>query len=189
MHSSVFQSHSSSHLHDFHDANTVLHPGVMQFYLMVGQRYSWRGMRKDVEGYVRSCEQYQQKIPGSRAQYLMQPIPVPPSCWEVISTDFLTHLQVLSGYDAIQVVVWKLSKRPCYIPTDMNADAKVLAKLIFLHCFNQYGILSVIISDRDPWFTSVFWSELMRLLRVKVSIIVAHRAQSDGQSESSCGVW
>lgn len=62
-------------------------------------------------------------------------------------------------------------------------DAKTIARLIFVHTVKQYGILSVVISDRDPKFTCEFWSELMLVLGVKVAVLVSLRAQVDGQSE------
>ena len=89
---------------------------------------------------------------------------------------FISHLPVPNEHDAIQVVVCKLSKRPCYIPTHKNVDAKESAKLMFVLCFKQYGIPSVIISDRGSRFTSDFWSEWMCLLGVKVSMTAAYRA-------------
>lgn len=105
------------------------------------------------------------------------------AAWEVITTDFLTQLPASNGCDAIQIVVCKLTKRPCYIPTTKTADAATVAELMFRHCFRQYGFPRVIMSGRDPKFTSEFWTALMELTGIKVSMTVAYRAQADGQSE------
>ncbi|GMF43882.1 unnamed protein product [Phytophthora fragariaefolia] len=85
----------------------------------------------------------------------LQPTPLPEACWDVVFTDFITHLPVSDGFDAIMVVVDKLSKRPVYIPTHTTATAEDTAKLFFNSVIRHYGIPSTI-SDSDPTFTSKF---------------------------------
>lgn len=102
---------------------------------------------------------------------------------EVITTDFLTQVPISNECDAIQVVVCKLTKRPCYIPTKKSADAATVSELTFRHCFRQYGFPRAIISDREPKFTSDFWMALMEIIGVKVAMTVAYPDQVDGQSE------
>jgi hypothetical protein len=45
------------------------------------------------------------------------------------------------------------------------------------------GIPETIISDRDPRFTSSFWSALMQIVGTKLAYSSAYHPQSDGQTE------
>ncbi|KAF1331432.1 Retroelement, partial [Globisporangium splendens] len=97
--------------------------------------------------------------------------------------DFVTGLPVSKGFDAIFVTVDKLSKRPKYHPTHSTADAEGTAKVFFEAVVRHHGLPKVIISDRDPKFTSDFWKSLTKLMGVKLSMTTSHRAQADGQTE------
>ncbi|GMF44654.1 unnamed protein product [Phytophthora fragariaefolia] len=80
----------------------------------------------DIKTYVQSCESCMRYKSGTgRKSGKLQPIPVPETCWDVVSTDFITHLPVSDGFDAIMVVVDKLSKRPVYIPTPTTEQRRI----------------------------------------------------------------
>nr|CCA16567.1 Putative retroelement putative [Albugo laibachii Nc14] len=102
---------------------------------------------------------------------------------KVVSMDFVVGLPVSKGYDAILTVVDKLSKHARYIPTHTMADAAEVARTFFDGVIRHHGLPQVIISARDPIFTSKFWRSLMQLMGLKLSMTTAHRAQSDGQTE------
>ncbi|CAI7873439.1 unnamed protein product [Closterium sp. NIES-54] len=48
-----------------------------------------------------------------------------------------------------------------FIPTNATANAEVAARLFFDRIITIHGIPDILISDRDPKFTSNFWKELM----------------------------
>ncbi|KAF0709549.1 hypothetical protein AaE_012843 [Aphanomyces astaci] len=89
---------------------------------------------------------------------------LPEECWQTVSADWITGLPVSKGYDAILVVVDKLSKRPKYIPTRSDVDAPQTAKEFFEHVVRHHGLPAMIISDRDPKFTSTIWKSLMEIM-------------------------
>lgn len=171
-------------IHNVHDAAIMVHPGVRRTQLAAAQWYYWPSMEADIKDYIQSCESCMRyKSSTGRKAGKLQPIPLPAACWEVVSTDFITHLPVSDGFDAIMVVVDKLSKRPVYIPTHTTATAEDTAKLFFNNVIRYYGIPATIISDRDPKFTSKFWTALTSLMKIKTAMTTAHRAQADGQTE------
>ncbi|GMF14672.1 unnamed protein product [Phytophthora lilii] len=171
-------------IHNAHDAAIMAHPGIRRTQLAAAQWYFWPNMDLDIKAYVQSCESCMRyKSSTGRKTGKLQPVPVPAACWEVTSTDFITHLPVSDGFDAIMVVVDKLSKRPVYIPTHTTATAEDTAKLFFNNVIRHYGIPSTIISDRDQKFTSKFWTALVSLTKIKAAMTTAHRAQADGQTK------
>ncbi|KAL4110596.1 hypothetical protein PRIC1_002287 [Phytophthora ramorum] len=168
-------------IHTTHDAAIMAHLGIRRTQLAAAQWYFWPSMDLDIKSYVQSCEscmRYKGRKTGK-----LQPFPLPAACWEVASTDFITHLPVSDGFDAIMVVVDKLSKRPVNIPTHTMATAEDTAKLFFNNVIRYYGIPSTIISDRDPKVTSRFWTALVNLMKIKAAMTSDHRAQADGQTE------
>ncbi|GMF60929.1 unnamed protein product [Phytophthora fragariaefolia] len=97
--------------------------------------------------------------------------------------DFVTALPIREGFDAIYVVVGRLSNRPCYIPTTKDVDAKTTTRLFFDHIVRYYSLPESTVSDRDPKFTSDFWRELMAIMQAKQRMTVSKRAQADVRSE------
>jgi hypothetical protein len=100
--------------------------------------------------------------------------------------DFITQLPVTKkGYDAIAVFVDRLTKMVHFAPTYTDCSAIDVARLFNDTVFKHHGLPSKLISDRDPRFTSKFWTELTRLLGTKLKMSAASHPQTDGQTERS----
>jgi hypothetical protein len=61
--------------------------------------------------------------------------------------DFMIGLPVSEGYDAIWVVINRLTKMRHFIPCSTTVDAKELANLFIMNIFCLYGLPNSIISD------------------------------------------
>jgi hypothetical protein len=81
------------------------------------------------------------------------------------------------------VVVDKLSKYVRLIPTTTTVTAPGAAQLFVDHVFRFFGMPSVIISDRDPKFTSMFWQAFFKALGTSLAMSTAHHQQTNGQTE------
>ena len=92
------------------------------------------------------------------------PLEVPIRKWDHVVLDFVVGLPVHQGMDTICTVVDKATKMCHFLPCSESISAKQVAKLYWQHVGKIHGIPSVLISDRDPRFTSKFWKELWRLL-------------------------
>ena len=64
------------------------------------------------------------------------------------------------GYDSVFVVVDRLTKISSmihFISIFKATNAIQLSKVFFKEIFRLHGLPKVIVSDRDPRFTSIFW--------------------------------
>ena len=69
-------------------------------------------MRKDVERFVANCHTCHRTKPRRHASHeTLLPLPVPDRPWQDISMDFVVRLPKSKGFDAIWVVVDRLSKQ------------------------------------------------------------------------------
>jgi hypothetical protein len=88
--------------------------------------------------------------------------------------DFITQLPVTKTcYDAIAVFVDRLTKMVHFAPTYTDCSARDVARLFNDTVFKHHGLPSELISDRDPRFTSKFWTELTRLFGTKLKMSTA----------------
>ena len=78
--------------------------------------------------------------------------------------DFITHLPVSGGCNCIFTCVDRLTKlvrlTSCAYG-DAALTAGECARLFFDRVVRDFGIPDLIVSDRDPRFTSEFWGALM----------------------------
>ena len=111
---------------------------------------------------------------------LLQPIPIPTRRWEQITTDLVTDLPESHGHTAIAVFVDRLSKMVHFAPCRKEVTAEEYARLFVDTVFRHHGMPEVIISDRDPRFTSKFWTQLFKLLGTDLRFSTAFHPQTDG---------
>lgn len=114
---------------------------------------------------------------------LLQPLPVPDQIWEDLSMDFIMGLPCSKGYDAIFVVVDRLSKYVHFILLKHPYSAKSLAVVFIKEVVHLHGLPKSIISDRDPIFVSLFWKELFKLCGTNLKMSSAYHPETDGQIE------
>ncbi|KAA8547081.1 hypothetical protein F0562_003510 [Nyssa sinensis] len=81
------------------------------------------------------------------------------------------------------VVVDRFSKYAHFVPISHPCTAAGVAQTYFEHIFKLHGMPRNIVCDRDPIFTSGFWSELFCLNDTEFNYSSAYHPQTDGQSK------
>nr|KYP56676.1 Retrovirus-related Pol polyprotein from transposon 297 family [Cajanus cajan] len=151
-------------LHEFHTSPTGGHSGIYRIYRRMAQSLFWIGMKQTVTQYVASCHVCQRsKYQASSPAGLLQPLPIPNAVWEEISMDFIVGLPRSKGFEAIMVVVDRLSKYGHFVLIKHPYSARTISAIFVKEIIRLHGILTSIVSDRDPTFMSHFWQELFRL--------------------------
>ena len=98
--------------------------------------------------------------------------------------DFVTGLRRdVRGFDAIWVVVDRLTKTAHFIPIQETWPVSTLVQSFVQHIVRLHGVPERIMSDRDGRFTSRFWREVHEALGSKLHFSTAYHQQTDGQSE------
>ncbi|MCH79343.1 hypothetical protein A2U01_0000091, partial [Trifolium medium] len=171
-------------LTEFHSTPMGGHSGFLRTYRRIAANIYWIGMQKCVRDFVRACDICQrQKYAATTPGGLLQPLPIPNAIWEELSIDFITGLPKSKGFDAILVVVDRLSKYSHFILLKHPYSAKSIAELFVKEIVRLHGIPSSIVSDRDPIFMSHFWGELFKLQGTTLKMSSAYHPETDGQTE------
>jgi hypothetical protein len=97
--------------------------------------------------------------------------------------DFITDLPLSRCFDAILVVVDRLTKMAHFIPCNKTATSADTARLVMDNVVRLHGLPDDIVSDRGPQFASRFWARLFALLGTKIKLSTAFHPQTDGQTE------
>lgn len=113
----------------------------------------------------------------------LQPNSVPEAPWQEVTCDFITQLPPSDNYDAIFVVVDRLTKQVHFAPTRSDVTAEQTAELFIHNVWKLHGTPRKVISDRGPQFASKFMQETFRRMGVTSAMSTAYHPQTDGQTE------
>ncbi|KAJ9520563.1 hypothetical protein QJQ45_007423 [Haematococcus lacustris] len=169
-----------------HDAKYAGHMGMSKTWHTVDLSFTWPGMRKDVEDYVRQCDACQRNKPSTRLKAgKLQPLSIPGRRWESVSMDFIVKLPNSGerGFDSILVFVDRLSKMVHLVPTKESISAFDMATHFFHEVVRLHGMPASVITDRGPHFNSHFWEHVCALCKVAHYMSSAYHPESDGQTE------
>ncbi|MBW0498063.1 hypothetical protein O181_037778 [Austropuccinia psidii MF-1] len=105
--------------------------------------------------------------------------------WESINMDRATGL-VPGGkesFNACLIIVDRFSKIMRCQPCQKEDTAMDTALLFWNNIISTCGVPEIIISDRDPKFTSEFWTNLYDMLVTKLFLSTAYHRKTDGLAE------
>lgn len=171
-------------LRQCHENPTVGHPGRAKTYELISREYYWPGIYEYVDRWTRNCHLCRRVTPSREArQGVLRPLPVPQRAWQDISMDFITHLPPSNDYDAIMVVVDRLTKMKHFLPCHGTINAEGVADQYLKHIWKLHGIPKTIVSDRGPQFVAAFWKRLTQRLKICNLLSTAYHPETDGQTE------
>ncbi|KAE8881599.1 hypothetical protein PF003_g34334 [Phytophthora fragariae] len=171
-------------VHEYHDAPAGGHLGREKTFAALSRDFFWPRMYKWIRKWVRSCEIYQRVKPAASKQAPLRPLPIATSAWRSVSMDFIFGLpRDAEGRTGVLVFVDRFSKMVHLALVAAQVTADESAELFLDLVFRHHGLPESIVSDRDPHFTSAFWTRLFVLLGTRLLMFTAAHPETDGQTE------
>jgi hypothetical protein len=135
---------------DHHDALTAGHSERSKTLKLISWQYFWSSMCRDVEKFCRNCHTCKRSQTSRHASYeTLRPLSIPTDPWRDLSMDFVTKLSWFNEFNAILVIVCRLTKMQHLILCRDITTAKQLADLYVRHVFRLHGLSEIIVSDRE----------------------------------------
>ena len=166
-----------------HDRRT--HQGMHRVLNRLRTNFFIPKARKVVGDYIRTCPTCAVAKPTHHPPFgELQTIKSPGAPFVIQTLDFIVSLPASrNGYDALLTVTDKFTKHITLIPGKTTWTAHQWAIAYFDYVFAKYGFPATLISDRDPKFTSEFWTSLFRRAGVTLAMTAAYHPSANGQSE------
>ena len=98
---------------------------------------------------------------------MLQLLEIPEQPWKDFSIDFVVGLPESEGFNAIWVVVDRLTKMRHLVVCMDKVDGGKLGEMFIKEVFRLNGIPDTIVSDRGPQFVSEFWKHICERLGMK----------------------
>ncbi|MBW0515369.1 hypothetical protein O181_055084 [Austropuccinia psidii MF-1] len=146
----------------------------------------WPKWEQELSEYNNTCEIFQKENTKHGKKYgLLQHIQESKHPWETINMDWVTG-PVPGGtekFNAVLIIADRFRKSVSFLPCHKEDTEMDTALLFWNNIISPCGVLKCIISDRDPKFTSEFWTNLYDMLGTKLSFSTAYHPQTDGLAE------
>ncbi|MBW0492886.1 hypothetical protein O181_032601 [Austropuccinia psidii MF-1] len=182
----IYRNHIFLILQEFHDCSYIGHMSEDRTKERVESTAWWPKWKKELIEYINTCEGFQKANRKHGKKYgLLQHIEEPKHPWETINMDWVTGL-VPGGkenFNAFLIIVDRFSKSMRCLPCHKEDTVMDTALLFWNNIISACGVPKIIISDRDPKFTSEFCTNLYDMLGTKLAFSTAYHSQTDGLAE------
>ena len=165
------------------DPATGGHFGRDKTYKKIQARYWWKGMKTEIEEYIKKCAkcfEHKPKLLTDRPE--LHPIKVPSKAWSLVGIDCITNLpETARGNKNICAASDHFSKWTEAVALPDKSAASVgdfLYKLILRH-----GCMDTLISDQGREFVNQVIDHIMDKFKAEHRISSAYHPQTNGQRE------
>ncbi|MBW0569394.1 hypothetical protein O181_109109 [Austropuccinia psidii MF-1] len=154
----VDRDHMSLILQECHDCPYMGHMSEDRTRERVASTAWWPKWEQELSEYINTCERSKRQIEkmGRRGK---------------------------ENYNALLIMVDRFSKSMRCLPFHKEDTAMDTALLFWNNIIYTCGVPKIIISDRDPKFTSQFWTNLYDMLGTILAFSTAYHPQTDGLAE------
>ena len=172
-------------LQRYHESLAAGHQAAEKTTRQIEKLYYWPGMRTEIKTYTASCETCQRQQESNHSKYgFLHPLPIPEDRGVDLSMDWFFPGESIDGFDAVMVIICRLTKLLVLVPCHKTDTAEKSAQHFIKHWFSRgYGLPKTITTDRDSKFTSGFWVAFGKQVGVQTNYATPRHQQSNGQAE------
>ena len=168
-------------LYMMHDHPISAHFGVKATYEKIKERYYWKGIREDVEVYVKSCNKCQKRNKPKGKNELHSIEAKEP--FYMVGIDFVGPLPITEkGNKYIIVAMDYFTKWP-EAKAVKEATAKEVSTFILEEIICRHGCPKRILSDRGSHFNNEMIKELMGKFKIKHGFSTPYHPKTNGLVE------
>ena len=172
-------------LKDFHDKPLGGHQGFFKTYDRIKTRYRWKGMKKDVQKYIRKCVKCQKNKSCRKIMMPMVITDTPDRPFRKVYMDMVGPVpETASGHKLILSIQDDFSKYMICAPM-ADGEAHTVARTFVGEWIAKFGVPSVIISDNGSNFISKVFSDTCKILGIRKLHTTPYHPQSNGSLEKS----
>jgi integrase-like protein len=168
-------------LYMMHKHPTAGHLGTDAMYHKISERYYWDQMYRDIQEYVKTCEECQRRQKGRRKEPL-HPIQIG-RAFERIGIDLVGPLPITKQNNRYIIVATEYLTRWPEARAVPDAGANTLAKFIFEEIVCRHGTPKVILSDQGRNFISETIRILCERFLIKHKFSSPYHPQTNGMVE------
>ncbi|MBW0482418.1 hypothetical protein O181_022133 [Austropuccinia psidii MF-1] len=146
----------------------------------------WPRWEQELGDYINTCEICQKANRKHGNKYgLLQHIEEPKHPRETINMNWITGLVpgVKENFNSFLIIVDRFSKSMRCLPCHKEETEMDTSLLFWNNIISTCGLPKIIISDRDPKFTSEFWTNLYDILGTKLSFSTDYHPKTDVLAE------
>lgn len=163
----------------FHNLN---HPSGKITTKIIGQRYIWPSMRKDIRDWARTCIQCQRAKIGRHVKLQPETFPHTGSRFDHVHLDIIGPMTPSDGNTYCLTMMDRFSRWPEAIPIP-NHQAETVAKAFFTHWISRFGTPKIITTDQGSEFESRLFTALVQVVGSKRIRTTAYHPASNGLIE------
>ena len=158
------------------------HPSVRATKKLVGDKFVWHGMSKDMTAWAQRCLQCQRNKVHKGTHPPLGHFPVPLQRFSHVNVDLVGPLPVSEGCKHLLTIIDRTTRWPEAIPLK-GTTAEEVADAFISNWVARYGIPKHITTDRGVQFTSKLWKDLNAALGTQTHFTTAYHAAANGMIE------